>query len=601
MSYLGYKPADQDKAVIDWGGLTKQISDDLLAEKQRRDDSKVFLEQEHAKQLQKINEYEQGLDPQANTWMMEQIQSARNFMMENHRLMKRGIRGVNDKRLVDQNVMNTYTDLNNALKNYNTKIEELSKLPGKANEALIDEMANFAQLRNRKIYNDPNSGSGYLADVDPSTGEINEKTLMPVRAINGMQQQSFDVINVTDEVNKAVDKMGTFKVAVNSLETLENTRKMPSYKQFVDDTITSMISNKDKMLSVALDYLDIDYTKDVDDAKNTAGAGTISYDVISGYDDQGLPIMESKEIPIGKILMKNGPDGKLVPDFTPAQEELVKESLRNAIDTKFAFETTKELYKPTLADEKRRTDRQNKINTYNTLEQFFGGSEAAGNAIAQQFGMDSAPIIEGDKMIYTIGGQEYTSDATGGVKDAVATFVGGLANATGRKFGMGVEDYKNWSTNTNIVPEDFGSIATSVRPVTKVESYITPSNIETVQGALKTTFIDKDGITTEIGLAPDLEALTKLGDDDKRKLSKDAAQRAQLRRNTVESLRQLGAGKYDISEPGGDAIGIKRKGAPESEIKYVTIIQMEEDPEIPLRIMQELVRKPSSGGAARFN
>jgi len=433
MSYLGYKPADQDKAVIDWGGLTKQISDDLLAEKQRRDDSKVFLEQEHAKQLQKINEYEQGLDPQANTWMMEQIQSARNFMMENHRLMKRGIRGVNDKRLVDQNVMNTYTDLNNALKNYNAKIEELSKLPGKANEALIDEMANFAQLRNRKIYNDPNSGSGYLADVDPSTGEINEKTLMPVRAINGMQQQSFDVINVTDEVQKAVGKMGTFKEAISSLETLENTRNMPTYKQYVEDTVNSLISSNDKKLSVALDYLDLDYTKDPDDAKNTAGSGTISYDVISGYDDRGLPIMESKQVPIGKILMKNGPDGKLVPDFTPEQEELVKESLRNAIDTRFAFETTKEM--PRAPRQKsagqlgRESDNQELFYLSSGVAQ--GSQDAVNNMIGsviERTDPDTQKIVK-----KTIGDIQYTKD-----KVLIYDDFGGLIDTVNRGDDIGI-------------------------------------------------------------------------------------------------------------------------------------------------------------------
>ncbi len=526
MSYLGYKPADQDKAVIDWGGLTKQISDDLLAEKQRRDDSKVFLEQEHAKQLQKINEYEQGLDPQANTWMMEQIQSARNFMMENHRLMKRGIRGVNDKRLVDQNVMNTYTDLNNALKNYNAKIEELSKLPGKANEALIDEMANFAQLRNRKIYNDPNSGSGYLADVDPSTGEINEKTLMPVRAINGMQQQSFDVINVSDEVNKAVDKMGTFKIAVSSLETLENTRKMPSYKQFVDDTITSMISNKDKMLSVALDYLDLDYTKDVDDAKNTAGAGTISYDVISGYDEKtGLPIMESKQIPIGKILMKNGQDGKLVPDFTPEQEELVKESLRNAIDTKFAFETTKDFYQPPAKSAGERAAE----NSVRLIDDYVmrGDIEALQTFISNQGFSGSVAPNEQGQIFLRKGGQTYILETEGRTAKQVGEQLSGFGGVAatyskrGRAKGSlnpGVTSTDNYGrygtfvTTTQMSDATRNALTKAMQPSTDVfGDTVTPSpkDITTaIQNAAATLQIDP----SRINLDPITQDRIRLGD-----------------------------------------------------------------------------------------
>lgn len=349
MTYYGYKPADQDKSVIDWAGLTKTISDNLLAEKKRRDDTKVFLDQEHAQQLQKINEYEQGLDPQANTWMMEQIQSARDFMMENHRLMKRGIRGVNDKRLVDQNVMNTYTDLNNALKTYNSKIEALSKLPGKSNEALIDEMANFAQLRNRRIHNDPNTGAGYLVDVDPATGEINEKTLMPVRAINSIQQQSFGTVNVTDEVNKAVDKMGTWKVALSSTRDISNVRLNPKYQQTIDDLSKSILSSDEKKASVLLDYLDLDYSRDADDAAQ----GTITYDFITGYDEQGKPTIEERELNIGKVLMERGPDGKLKHTLTKEQEDLALEAIKSNIETKLLFETNRDYVSPTTTQGER--------------------------------------------------------------------------------------------------------------------------------------------------------------------------------------------------------------------------------------------------------
>jgi hypothetical protein len=566
MTYFGYKAPDQDKSVIDWAGLTKTISDNLLAEKKRRDDTKVFLDQENAKQLQKINEYEQGLDPQANTWMIEQIQSARDFLMENHRLMKRGIRGVNDKRLVSQNVMNTYTDLNNALKTYNSKIEALSKLPGKSNEALIDEMANFAQLRNRRIHNDPNTGAGYLVDVDPATGEINEKTLMPVRAINSIQQQSFNTVNVTDEVNKAVEKMGTWKVALSSTSDISNVRLNPKYQQTIDDLSRSILSSDEKKASVLLDYLDLEYSRDADDAAQ----GTITYDFITGYDEQGKPTIEERELNIGKVLMERGPDGKLKHTLTKEQEDLALEAIKSNIETKLLFETSKD--KPTATDISEGKARQNKIDTYNTVERFFQGSSEAGQSLAQQFGMDSAPIIEGDKMVYTIGGKEYTSDASGNVKDASSTFIGGLANATGGKYGMSVEDYGRWSTNTSVVPTNFGTVATSLKPVTAVENYVTPKNVQAIQKSVVTQYTDKDN--QPVVIPPEQQKV-----------------------NAIKSLQQLGAGKFEVSPGPTDSIKIERDG----RMEFVTVRQLQENPEAVLQKMQGLVRKPSSSGAGRFN
>lgn len=566
MTYFGYKPPDQDKSVIDWAGLTKTISDNLLAEKKRRDDTKVFLDQENAKQLQKINEFEQTQDPQANIWMTQQIQSARDFMMENHRLMKRGLRSVNDKRLVQQNVMNTYTDVNNALKSYNAKLIELEKAGGKSNEAIIDEMAKFARLKDRKIHNDPNTGAGYLVDVDPTTGEIDEKNLMPVRAINNMMQQAFETVNVTDEVDKAVGKMATWKVALSATSDISNVRLNPKYQQTIDDLSRSILSSDEKKASVLLDYLDLDYSRDADDAAQ----GTITYDFITGYDEQGKPTIEEREINIGKVFMELGSDGRLKHTLTKEQEDLALEAIKSNIETKLLFETSKD--KPTATDISEGKARQSKIDTYNTVERFFQGSPEAGQSLAQQYGMDSVPIIEGDKMVYTIGGKEYTSDASGNVKDASSTFIGGLANATGGKYGMSVEDYGRWSTNTNVVPTNFGTVATSLRPVTAVENYVTPKNVQAIQKSVVTQYTDKDN--QPVVILPE-----------------------QQKANAIQSLQQLGAGKFEVSPGPTDSIKIERDG----RMEFVTVRQLQENPEAVLQKMQGLVRKPSSSGASRFN
>lgn len=387
MSYLGYKPADQDKSVIDWSGLTKQISDDLLAEKKRRDDSKAFLDQENAKQLQKINEFEQTQDPQANIWMTKQIQNARAFMLENQRLMKRGLRSVNDKRLVQQNVMNTYADVNNVLKNYNAKLIELDELGGKSNEALQEVFIDFARLKDRMIHNDPNTGAGYIADVDPSTGEINEKTLMPVHAINNMQQQGFKPVNVTEEVNKAVDKLGTWKVALSSTSDISNVRLNPKYQQTIDDLASSILSSDEKKASVLLDYLDLDYSRDADDAAQ----GSIEYDYITGYDEMGRPQIETRNVNIGKVLMELGSDGRLKHTLTKEQEELAKEAIKSNIESKLLFETSKQFVQPRKESEASKTGTAKNLELFNLSHRLAQGDTEAISIMKNQGFKDLDP------------------------------------------------------------------------------------------------------------------------------------------------------------------------------------------------------------------
>ena len=123
----GYQERDLDRSVIDWSSLTKTISDNLVKEAQRRENAKFEIEKTQQEELQKLNEYEQGLDPSANKWVMDMAQQAREFKMQNYKIMKAGLRSVNDAKLVSQNVMDGWADLNGALKSYNETYKKISE------------------------------------------------------------------------------------------------------------------------------------------------------------------------------------------------------------------------------------------------------------------------------------------------------------------------------------------------------------------------------------------------------------------------------------------------------------------------------------------
>ena len=70
-TYYSYKDRDIDKSTIDWSGLTKTISDNLMNEKKRRENLKLEIEEKHQEQMVKflrlIAQHQQalsGLQPQ---------------------------------------------------------------------------------------------------------------------------------------------------------------------------------------------------------------------------------------------------------------------------------------------------------------------------------------------------------------------------------------------------------------------------------------------------------------------------------------------------------------------------------------------------------
>jgi hypothetical protein len=340
----GYQERELDKSVIDWSGLTKTISDNLVKEAKRRETLKFELEKTQQEELQKLNEYEQGLDSSANKWAMDMAQQAREFKMQNHKLMKAGLRSVNDSKLVSQNVMDGWTNLNGALKSYNETYKKLNEKGGKGNQFILQEMANFVDLKNKKIYYDPNTGSPYFANVDPKTGKMDENSLRPVRSFNNVQAQEFEVIDVEVETTKLAKNTAAWELAISSTRDLENARLNPTYQQWRDNSVKSILSSDQRTASVLMDYLNLDPTSD-----SNAPSGTVTYQRVKGYDKQGKPIMETVTKNIGQVQMEYV-NGVLTPKLTEEQKELAKDAVVSSLENKLAFKTAQQYVAPIDTD-----------------------------------------------------------------------------------------------------------------------------------------------------------------------------------------------------------------------------------------------------------
>lgn len=400
--YYKYKGRDLDKSVIDWSGITKTISTNLMQAQQERDKLRSDLETKHQEQLQKLNEYEQGLDPTANRFALEQAQAARKFLLENHKVMKQGLRSVDESKLIKQGVTDTWTNISESLKTYNDNYKRISQLDGKANEAILAEMSKAFDLKDKKIYYDPNSGNGYFVKTDPTTGDILENSMTPVRSLNDIQSQSFKTIDLEAETAKIAARAGTWKIALSSTRDLANVRNNPTYKSWLNNSVKSILVDEEKKTSILLDHLDLEYT---DDPK--APKGQITYQRVSGYDGQGKPVMEDVTVDVGPVHMKYE-NGRMVPKFTKEQEKLAEDAVVTSIENKLAFESSQQYVAP-----QRPTAAQSAAkDTALLIDKYVrDGSSSSFDAVLRGLGAQSSRVDEATNKLYVLkGGAETEID-----------------------------------------------------------------------------------------------------------------------------------------------------------------------------------------------
>lgn len=402
MSY-GYKARELDKTVIDWASVTKNISDNLSAEKKRREGLKLQLEEQHTEQLQKVNEFEQGINPDLNVFAMKQAQQTREFLLMNHKLMTSGLKSVDESKLIKQNVMNTWSTLNSSLKSYNANALRLSDLDGKGNEAVLKAMANQLEIQNKQIYHDPNTGAGYYASLDKE-GNIDMNTLVPVRALNNIQSQSFETFDVDSESSKVARNVAEWKTFITSTQDLKDARLNPNYNQWIDNQTKKALSNDERVASVLMDYLGIEYDVDGNPSKKT-----VTYKKVKEYKSNGEMVMEDVTEEIGDVEMRfDKNSGKLVPKLSEEQKKLAEAAYQNAIEIQIAREATKQYVAPIRQTDKEKTE----ANVVGLIDRYVTqGSQSSLDALLLEMGSDGSRR-EGNKIFIQYGGKETEVDLT---------------------------------------------------------------------------------------------------------------------------------------------------------------------------------------------
>ena len=301
MEYYGYKPKDIDKSYIDWAGITKGISEELRGAVKERQEQRNELERDHFKQLQTLNEFEQGMSPSLNNFVLKSSQGIKDYRMQLHKQMKAGLVSVDDVKIISQNISDGWSTFNSAVKNLNQNIAAISESEGRGNDAIIEEIGRIMDFGKNAIVPDPNTGEMFMVSLKED-GSIDASTSRPLRAISNILSQKFDFVDVEAETKKIADDAGVWKQTFADGRTIEDARNNPDYKSWIFNVIKSKMNTDEKMASVLMDYDKQDYT-------TTGEEGKI-------------------QLEFDKTV------GRMVPKLTDAQRERAKHVFRHAIEAK---------------------------------------------------------------------------------------------------------------------------------------------------------------------------------------------------------------------------------------------------------------------------
>tara|TARA_B110000503_G_scaffold49425_1_gene80307 strand:- start:2537 stop:4132 length:1596 start_codon:yes stop_codon:yes gene_type:complete len=252
---------DPTKSMIDWAGITKTLSDGITAESTRRTDLKAELDNDYVAQLNALDEVTQGSNQSFNQAMLKFSHNYKDYLMNNHNMMKRGIISVNDSKMAKQGAKDSFTNLNNVAKNFDTQLQAIIDKGGNANDWLSQQAVDFIDVKNQQLLIDPTTGTASFGRFMEDGKTIDKATITPIGSM-GQKFKPFERFDNDKEIAAAVKGFSSiYKIAQGSYKSVSDIMEKPGVSEAIDKRIDAMIAGG-KDISAAVDFLDMKLTSD---------------------------------------------------------------------------------------------------------------------------------------------------------------------------------------------------------------------------------------------------------------------------------------------------------------------------------------------------
>lgn len=446
-----YKYKDRDditKSMIDWSGITKDISDNLMKEKDRRDTLKAKIEEDQLEKLKAVDAYAKGLDPTMNQSMLKVAQNYKDYLLNSHKLMKQGLVSVADTKIQKQGAMDTFNGINDAVKGYNEKIGAFVEAGGTLNEYLASNIARALDISKSQLVIDK-MGRGSFVTMDEDGNEI----IVPATSLGTILNKKFNRFDTTGEVVNVVKGLGDWvRTSAKGYKSLSDLRQRKEYSTILNAKVDEILNSEDRVVEAASDMMKMEIT---DDRKL--------------YESQPDKYILS-EMKGGKIKLS-------------ANREAVSKRLYDHIDAAISStekETPRPVIRPNAYDIKNKNEKQ----LYNLITGALKGNESDLQSLSNSFNFRNIqPQDNGDIKITLKNGDTKTIKTSKGIKDGGATFAAAL--------GLNAAEYKNTVGSDSLVDPKFLQNIGTVSYVK--ENIVNESNIKKLYNSIR--FKDMGGDT----------------------------------------------------------------------------------------------------------
>lgn len=354
--YYGYIPPSN---TLDWAKLTGGLVDTITGisdERQQQRDELDKINIENQKVVSAVDSYS---NQTLNEFVLSTSVDARSVMSEWYRQLKNREITPAEYKNRNNNLMTNWAALGTSAKTLNSRIQEATTRAYTQDENgefiasdeelfKIGQMAEYADLKNKKSFIDRQTGNLMTGVLDPETGQVDPNTLVTGVAMNNPENIQVNKINLNKIIAEGVATIGPYSLE-SGMKTESGKAVNPYVAKVKATIIASIMNNPSGTASVLADNT----TDDVQFYSGNDQRKQLITDMIKKQNDARLyeekaPMTDEEtqkfvnENSWMMIQMSRDGNGVMRPKLTPEQEEKARLIILGKIDAQLDYKQDQE-------------------------------------------------------------------------------------------------------------------------------------------------------------------------------------------------------------------------------------------------------------------
>lgn len=215
--YFGYVPPDN---TLDWAKLTGGLVDTITGISEERQKQREELDQINIDNQRIVSTVDSYSDQTLNGFVGSAAVEARSVLSEWTRQLKNREITAAEYKSRNNNLMTNWSAVGTTAKTFNATIQEALKRqqPDENGNVIasgeelwkIGKLAEFGDLKNKKVFIDPQTGNLMTGVLDPATGQVDPSTLVTGVAMNNIENIQSNKVNLNQIIANNVKYWGDF-------------------------------------------------------------------------------------------------------------------------------------------------------------------------------------------------------------------------------------------------------------------------------------------------------------------------------------------------------------------------------------------------------